>query len=230
MEIKFKSKKAEMTKEAPVYLTMLAIFLVLVIFALIKWGIPLLVSESIPDIGPINDKIDVGTFGYSIQPVSLRKSDICVDYDFYWADGNGNPLPIAPTEIKPAGHSSATDASSGDFAYVAIKFKEGIGDLSNAGNIKAPLCKDYKLDIYLVDKSTAFTTTTIDQGRISSFDFKQIQSFQKATFRNVEYYLYQVTIRDNDGLFGGYRAEYRFEIRDSKNNLIRQGSTIYVNS
>lgn len=139
----------------------------------------------------------------SSQPLELRGDNPCIDVDFYWADAKGNN--INGQTVEPG------------LVYVAIKFKDDIGDLSDAKNPKY-FCRTYSL----------VTKDIRNDVSIPTF-FSEIQKkYKPQKIGSKNYYLVDRIVEDV-----GWRksGEYTFDIYQNypdKTSRVRRGFPLHA--
>jgi len=139
----------------------------------------------------------------SSQPLELRGDDPCINFDFYWADAKGANI-------------NGQKVSSG-LVYIAISFKNDIGNLNDPKNPKY-FCGTYSLVETDITKSLSIASL-----------FQSIQ--KKYTPKNIgEKIYYFVPVIAESGSFFKNR-EYTFDILKKypdKTTIVRRGFPLHV--
>lgn len=193
MELKkLKSRKASsLVSDKMIVAIMVAVVIAVILFGLFRFG----GWDAIKNLPIFKTQSDTssGSSGTQNQPLELQKDNPCFYSDYFWADANGNNL-------------NGKTVAAGD-SYIAIRFKEDIGNLQDSKNPNY-FCASYIIGITLGDNKYLDT----------SYDFELIQEISK--FQNVpgkteKYYLAKIYLENSEC----FSKTYSFGIYSTPENF-----------
>ncbi|MEK6885739.1 MAG: hypothetical protein AABX17_02125 [Nanoarchaeota archaeon] len=199
--MKIKNKKAEINAETVVAILIVALTVGGILYWLFMADGLTILKNVLPSFGSGNKAMASGDA--SSQPLELRTDDPCLDYAFYWADATGkniNGLTIEPGLV-----------------YVAIKFKDDIGNLADSKNPKYA-CRTYAL----------VTRDIRDDVSIVSLFLNIQKDYTPKMIGTKSYYFIDRIVEDAGWAKNG---EYTFDIFKNypdKNSIVRRGFPLHV--